>query len=156
MSKTSSSRRSAQPGVQALDWLGRNPRGSDLLHAAHDLLALESALAGTLPAALARRVCAAQLDGALLTVMVPGAAHAARLRQMLPAAVQRLRDAGWPVERIVVRIDARGPLPGTEKPLREIQPLGPQALRSFERLGREVAPGPLADAIQRLLSRHGR
>ncbi|CAM5179864.1 hypothetical protein CDEF62S_05055 [Castellaniella defragrans] len=154
MSKTSPFRRSRQPGVPALDWLGRHPEGSDLLQTAHELLALETAVSGALPAGLARRVRVAHRDGPLLTLMVPGPAHAARLRQMLPALAHRLQTAGWPIERIVVRIDARGPLPETEKPLREIQPLGSQALQSFEALGQTVAPGPLADAIQRLLNHH--
>jgi len=154
MSKTSSFRRSRQSGVQALDWLDRHPGGSNLLLTAHELLEMEATVAGTLPPGLARRVRAAHRDGPVLTLMVPGAAHAARLRQVLPATIDRLQAAGWPIERIVVRIDARGPLPVAEKPLREIQPLGPGALESFETLERAVTPGPLADAIRRLLDHH--
>lgn len=155
MFKMSPPRRSRQAGVPALDWLDHSTSGVRLLDQAHELLALEGVLAGTLPANLARQVRVAHKDGPTLTVMVPGAAHAARLRQMLPATARRLQAAGWPIEQIIVRIDARGPLPRTEKPLREIQPLGPQALQSFKTLGQTVAPGPLADAIQRLLRHHG-
>lgn len=154
MSKTASFPRSRRAGVQALDWLDHHPQGSGLLQTAHELLALQAALAGTLPAALARRTQVAQRNGTELTVMVPGPAHAARLRQMTPEIARGLRQAGWPIEQIVVRIDARATIHGAQKPLRETQPLGPEALRSFETLGSQVAPGPLADAIRRLLSHH--
>jgi hypothetical protein len=75
---------------------------------------------------------------------------------MTPAIAQRLQQSGWTIEQIVVRIDARAAVGEAQKPLRETQPLGPEALRSFETLGSQVAPGPLADAIRRLLSHHGR
>ncbi|HEX7387440.1 MAG TPA: DciA family protein [Castellaniella sp.] len=156
MSKNSSQQRSRQAGVQALRWLDRSTSGAPLLTKAHELLALEHALTSLLPAGLARHVHVSQRDGPLLIVMVPGPAYAARLRQMVSGVARRLQDAGWPVEQIVVRIDARGPLPRTEKPLRDIQPLDTQALQSFEALGRQVAPGPLADAIHRLLEHHER
>lgn len=154
MSKSGYFPRSRRAGVQALDWLDHHPQGSGLLRTAHELLALQAVLAGALPAALARRIQVAQRNGTELTVMVPGPAHAARLRQMIPAIAHRLRQAGWPIERIVVRIDARTAVGGAQKPLRETQPLGLEALRSFETLGSQVAPGPLADAIRRLLSHH--
>jgi len=154
MSKTAPVQRSRQSGVPALDWLGRHPRGSDLLQTAHELLALQAVLAGTLAPALGRRIRAAQREGPVLTVVVPGAAHAARLRQMTAAMIRRLQQAGWPIEQIVVRIDARPDVNRTQQPIREIQPLGTEALRSFEALGGQVAPGPLADAIRRLIIHH--
>lgn len=156
MSKTASFQRSRQSGVPALDWLDHNPGGSHLLRTAHELLALQTLLAGALPAGLARRTRAAQCEAGVLTLMVPGPAHAARLRQMTPTLAHDLRQAGCAIERIVVRIDARAEPARTQKPLREIQPMGPEALRAFEVLGDRVAEGPLADAIHRLLAHHKR
>lgn len=147
-------RRQRSSGTPALEWLDRHPQGAQLMRTARELLAIQAVLAGTLPAALARRIRVARIDGPQITVMVPGPAHAARLRQSTEAAAARLRDAGWPVERIVVRIDAAMGRTWTEKPHREAEPLGEGALRSFEDLGRRVAPGPLADAIGRLLRHH--
>lgn len=89
-----------------------------------------------------------------MTVMVPGPAHAARLRQMTAEAVRHLQAAGWPVEDIVVRIDAAMGRTWTQKPHREAEPLGEKALQSFEDLQHRVRPGPLADAIDRLLRHH--
>ena len=125
-----------------------------MMRTARELLAIQAVLAGTLPPALARQIRVARIDGPQITVMVPGPAHAARLRQLTEAAALRIQDAGWPVERIIVRIDAAMGRTWTQKPRREAQPLGEDPLRSFEDLGRQVAPGPLADAIGRLLRHH--
>ncbi|MGB7482672.1 DciA family protein [Castellaniella ginsengisoli] len=154
MSMTTPPRRNRSAGAPVLEWLDRHPQGSHMMHTARELLAVQAVLAGTLPPALARRIQVARIDGPKITVMVPGPAHAARLRQLTEAAARRIRDAGWPVEQIVVRIDAAMGRTWTEKPRREAEPLGENALRSFEDLGRQVAPGPLADAIGRLLRHH--
>ena len=147
-------RRNRSSGTAALEWLDRNPQGAHMMRTARELLAIQAVLAGTLPPALARQIRVARIDGPQITVMVPGPAHAARLRQLTEAAALRIQDAGWPVERIIVRIDAAMGRTWTQKPRREAQPLGEDALRSFEDLGRQVAPGPLADAIGRLLRHH--
>ncbi|MFV0282607.1 MAG: DciA family protein [Castellaniella sp.] len=125
-----------------------------MMRTVRELLAIQAVLAGALPPALAHQTRVAKKDGPQITVMVPGPAHAARLRQLTEAAARRIRDAGWPVERIVVRIDAAMGRTETEKSRREAEPLGENALRSFKDLERQVAPGPLADAIGRLLRHH--
>ncbi|WP_320347139.1 DciA family protein [Castellaniella sp.] len=147
-------RRDRSSGTPAHEWLGRSPQGAHMMRTAHELLAVQAVLAGTLPPSLARQVRVARIDGPRIVVMVPGPAHAARLRQTTEAAARRIRDAGWPVEHIVVRIDAAMGRVWTKKPQRMVQPLGETALQSFEGLQRQVAPGPLADAIGRLLRHH--
>ena len=147
-------RRNRSSGTPALAWLDRHPQGAQMMRTARELLDVQAVLAGTLPPALARHVRVARIDGPQITVMVPGPAHAARLRQMTGAAAERIREAGWPVEHIVVRIDAAMGRTWTQKPHREAEPLGENALQSFEDLGRQIAPGPLADAISRLLRHH--
>ncbi|MHA3903831.1 DciA family protein [Castellaniella sp. WN] len=154
MSMATPPRRNRSSGTPALEWLDRHPQGAHMMRTARELLAIQAVLAGTLPPALARRIRVARIDGLQITVMVPGPAHAARLRQLTEAAAGRIREAGWPVERIVVRIDAAMDRTWTQKPGREAEPLGESALRSFEDLERRVAPGPLADAIGRLLRHH--
>lgn len=151
---SASHHRSHSSGIAALNWLNRHPQGARLLQTAHELLALQAALARILPPALGRRIRVARVDGQQITLMVPGPAHAARLRQLTDGTARRLRDAGWPVETIVVRIDAALGRDETQKPARETQPLDEQALRSFEHLQRQLDPSPLADAIGRLLRHH--
>ncbi len=154
MSKASPDRRARLPGRPALDWLAHHPQGARMLQTARELLAIQSALAAVLPPALARHMRVARVDGPQITVVVPGPAHAARLRQLTAGAAEHLNTAGWPIHRILIRIDAAMGRGATQTAIREAEPLGEAALRSFEALGREVAPGPLADAIGRLLRHH--
>lgn len=153
---SASHHRSHSPGVSALNWLSHHPQGARLLQTAHELLALQGVLARILPPALGRRIQVARVDGQQITVMVPSPAHAARLRQLTDGTARQLRDAGWPIDAIVVRIDAAMGLDGTQKPARETQPLNEQALQSFESLQQQLSPGPLADAVARLLQHHRR
>lgn len=154
MSKSPPDHRSREAGVPALGWLRENPQGALMLQTAREMLALEAVLAQALPAALAQRARVAHVEGGALTVMVPGAAHAARLRQLARSAAARLQDAGWPIERIVVRIDARCDTGQPQTSNGENRALDAQALRAFEALRNEIEPGPLSEAINRLLARH--
>lgn len=146
--------RSHSLGVPALSWLNHHPQGAHLLQTAHELLALQKALARILPPALGRRIQVARVNGQEITVMVPSPAHAARLRQLTDGTARQLREAGWPIDHIVVRIDAAMGHDRTQKPIRETQPLNEQALQSFEHLQQQLSPSPLADAITRLLQHH--
>ncbi|MGB3741851.1 MAG: DciA family protein [Castellaniella sp.] len=146
--------RSHAPGAPALSWLQANPQGAHLLQTAHTLMALQSALRATLPLALQRRAQVARIEGQQLTVLVPGPAYAARLRQLTHQVASQLQQQGWPVETIVVRIDAAMGQAGTQKPLRETRPLDEQALHCFETLAKDLSPGPLSDAVSRLLRHH--
>lgn len=146
--------RTSTPGVPALDWLAGDQRGAGILDTARRLMEAEALLAQVLPPGLARRCKAAQIDRRRLTVSVPSPAHAARLRQLAPTVTARLRAAGWLVEDIVVRIDAGLGRPAAERPPRQTEGLGEGALDAFEALRRSLRPGPLADAVGRLLRRH--
>ncbi|CAM5781533.1 DciA family protein [Castellaniella caeni] len=149
-----SHRRSRSSAVPALNWLSHTPEGAHLLQTVHELLAAQAALSGALPPAVARQVRVARIDGQRMTVLVPGPAHAARLRQLTTQAARHLQQQGWPIDSIVVRIDAAMGRTWTQKPHKEAEPLGTQALQSFAELQHQVSPGPLADAIGRLLRHH--
>ncbi|MER1968853.1 DciA family protein [Castellaniella sp. GW247-6E4] len=141
-------------GALPLDWIAADQRGAGILDVARHLMAAEALLAQVLPPGLARYCKAALIDRQRLTISVPSPAHAARLRQLAPTAAAHLRAAGWPVEDIVVRIDAGLARLTTKQPLRQAEGLGEHALDSFEALRRSLRPGPLADAIGRLLRHH--
>jgi len=117
---------------------------------------VERVIATVLPPALAKVCRVARLENARVQLAVPGAAHAAKLRQMAPRVAQTLSMAGWNVNEIVVKVQAGMPGPGlgTPRPPREAQPLGTVALDAFEHLQETLRPGPLADAVARLLAHH--
>ncbi|AOU91535.1 Zn-ribbon-containing RNA-binding protein [Achromobacter ruhlandii] len=113
-------------------------------------------MAAILPAPLGSVCQVGKLENQRLQLVVPSAAHAAKMRQLAPRIAQALADQGWNLNEIAVKVQAGLPKPGARKPLppKEAQPLGDAALGAFETLHDNLRPGPLADAVARLLKHH--
>ncbi len=142
-------------GRTAIDWLGHDAHGANVLATANKMLAMEKAARRLLPPALGRVCRVAKLDRQQLTLVVPGAAHASRLRQLTPRILAGLAAGGWNLNEIIVKIQAdvsRGET--IARPGKQVNPLGPSGLQAFSDLHGQLPAGPLADAIERLLARH--
>jgi len=141
--------------LSAISWLGSDQRTASVLTTARMLLAIEQAAGEILPPAL-RQVCrVARMDRQQVTLAVPGAAHAAKLRQLAPRIAQRLSESGWNLNQVQVRVQAGLSHIGTNPPrVKNVEPLGTKALDAFEALQTSLRPGPLADAVSRLLAHH--
>ncbi|MFA5664222.1 DciA family protein [Castellaniella sp.] len=154
MSRPAPSRRARASATQPLQWLAHHPQAASLLHVARELLALENDMMPVLPRTLGRHVRVASLEGGMLALRASGPAQAARLRQITPAIVRQLQSREWPVTDIMIRIDASMGAGVAQKARRETRPLDGQALGLFEALQEKVSPGPLSEAIARLLAHH--
>lgn len=140
----------------ALGWLGHDTQAAGVLATARLHMQVERALAAVLPPGLMAVIRVARLEPQKLQLAVPGPAHAAKLRQMAPRIAQSLSAAGWNLSEITVKVQAGMPKPGAKapRPPKEAEPLGDTALNAFEDLHRNLRPGPLADAVSRLLKHH--
>lgn len=144
-------------GRTAIDWLGQDVHGANVLATANQMLAMEKAARRLLPPALGRVCHVARLDRQQLTLVVPGAAHASRLRQFTPRIIEGLAVSGWNLNEIIVKIQAdisRGRT--NPPPEKQANPLGQSGLQAFSALREQLPEGPLADAISRLLERHSK
>ena len=153
---TSGSATGRREGNTALGWLGHDTRAAGVLATARTHLQIQQAVAAVLPPALGVMCVVAKLESQRLTLAVPSAAHAAKLRQMAPRIAQALCAQGWNLNEIAVRVQAGMPKPGAKmpRPPKEAEPLGETALGAFEQLKGTLRPGPLADAVARLLAHH--
>jgi hypothetical protein len=126
-----------------------------VLATARKLIAVEQATRKVLPPALAQVCRVARIDRQQITLAVPSAAHAAKLRQLAPRIAQSLTEGGWNLNEVSIKVQA-GLLPTQTKTAlpKEVVPLDDNALNAFEKLQSALSPGPLADAIQRLLTHH--
>lgn len=95
-----------------------------------------------------------RLEAHALTLMVSSAAFAAKFRQIAPRVTTHLQSSGWNVNEIKLRVQGGLGLPDTKKPEKEARALDQQDLRAFEELNKNLRPGPLADAVARLLAHH--
>lgn len=138
----------------ALNWLRADQHGASVLATAKNLLAAEQEASHALPPGLAKVCRVARIEKQRLTLAVPSAAYASKLRQLGPSILARLNDAGWNLNEITVRVQGSLAQNMTESSTRTTEPLGPGALDAFSELRSNLQPGPLSDAIERLLKHH--
>jgi len=137
----------------AIDWLGYDSRSGTILATVQRLMQAQRVVRQVLAGAMGAACQVARVDATSMTLTVPSAAHAAKLRQMGPAILRRLAREGWAVTDIHVKITMQ-PQPNAAPSLRHGVPLGPQGLQAFSDLAATLSPGPLADAVERLLAHH--
>ena len=86
--------------------------------------------------------------------MVTSAAFAAKFRQLAPRVTAHVQAAGWNLLEIKLRVQGGLGIPAAVQPPREARALDQQDLKTFEALNQQLRPGPLADAVARLLAHH--
>lgn len=96
-----------------------------------------------------------QLREGQLHIAVPNAALATRIRQMLPKLQAGLREKGWAVDGIRIKVQmmsSEDRLP--ERPTVQAA-LPTQAVQAFAALAQSLEASPLRDALQSLVKRRG-
>lgn len=153
--KTRSGQVNHPPVALALKWLVQDETGASVLATAQNLMQAEQIVRKAIPPVLAHSCRVANIDRQCITLAVPGAAHATRLRQLTPTLLRALVANGWNLNQVEIRVQAGLANFAKKAPPRKVQPLDRGALACFQALKQNVTPGPLADAIDRLLSHHG-
>ena len=98
----------AHPGTLALgEALDQSQPLTHLLRRLQESQARLAAVRELLPEALRGQVRAGPLDDAGWSLLVPGGAAAAKLRQLLPALQAALLQQGWPATPIRIRVQQR-------------------------------------------------
>lgn len=138
----------------AVSWLGSDQHGSQVLTTARNLIAVEHATKNALPPALALVCKVARIDRQQMTLAVPSAAYASKLRQLAPRILLLLNGSGWNLTEISVKVQAGLLQSQTKTASRQVEPLDGEALNAFSELQNNLPPGPLADAVKRLLAHH--
>lgn len=142
------------PATLAVSWLGSDQRSASVLETARNLIAVEHAAKKVLPPALAAVCRVARIDRQQITLAVPSAAYASKLRQLAPRILLLLNDSGWNLNEISVRVQAALLPSQTKITPHRVEPLGERALDAFATLQDNLRPGPLADAVSQLLANH--
>ncbi len=148
--------RSTSPSGSAhlIGWLGHDSQAASVLATAQLHLKVRSAIGEAIPPAMRGAFEVIRLEAHALTLMVSSAAFAAKFRQIAPRVTTHLQSSGWNVNEIKLRVQGGLGLPDTKKPEKEARALDQQDLQAFEELNKNLRPGPLADAVARLLAHH--
>lgn len=138
-----------------MSWLNQSSRGASLLATAGHLLELQRHIAAALPAPLDTSCQIIKWQDDTVTLSVPTPAHSAKIRQVVPRLVAALKHRGWQINQIRVRVMATPVLPRPPAPLAPDQRpvISSRGLEAFAELRHNVPPGPLADALTRLIQR---
>ncbi len=148
--------RSTSPSGSAhlIGWLGHDSQAASVLATAQLHLKVRAAIGEAIPPAMRGAFEVIRLEAHALTLMVSSAAFAAKFRQIAPRVTTHLQLSGWNVNEIKLRVQGGLGLPDTKKPEKEARALDQQDLQAFEELNKNLRPGPLADAVARLLAHH--
>ncbi len=149
------SRSSGQSGsTHLIGWLGHDSQSANVLATAQMHLNMRSAVVSALPANMRSAFEVIKLDNQVLTLMVSSAAFAAKFRQLAPRVTAHMQQAGWNIAEIKLKVQGGLGLPEVVKPPREARTLDETDLKAFEVLRTALRPGPLADAVAKLLKHH--
>ncbi len=140
----------------ALDFLQSNDRLAALLPTLSQLASLQSDCERLLPTLFAScRVL--QLREGALQVAVPNAALATRLKQVLPKLQDGLRQKGWPVDAVKLKVQLMPAVPASATRPVKHKVLPRNAAGAFAELEQTLEDSPrnagLRDALKALLSR---
>jgi hypothetical protein len=142
------------PPQQAMQWMDYDHNTASVLMTAKRLLAIESVISSGLPSGLSKGFCASELRGSEVTLTANNTAFASKLRQLQPRMLEQLNQAGWNVTDIKIRVTAQAPMPTQKSPPKQARALESSDLKHFETLAGGLRPGPLADAVSKLIKRH--
>ena len=149
------SRTAGQSGsTHLIGWLGHDAQSANVLATAQMHLKMRSALISALPQNMRSAFEVVKLENHILTLMVSSAAFAAKFRQLAPRVATHMQSLGWNVAEIKLKVQGGLGLPEVAKPPREARTLDQQDLKAFEELRGALRPGPLADAVEKLLRHH--
>ena len=143
------SRAFATPIVEAL---ASSDAFTSLREGVARLQALEGDLGDCLPDYLRSNVAAAGTSDGVLTLLTPHNALAARLRHLEPKVVNALRERGWAVDALKIRIRPLAPTAAAQPKSARLSQTG---LSCLQALRDTLEPSPLRDAIERMVGRHG-
>lgn len=136
-----------------MGWLEKDPQ--QLLQKAQRYLQLEQLIQKSVPLGL-QHCKVAHIDRQTIVIAVPSAAHANKLRQCIPTLLNTLEQHQWQLNQIQIQIQSV--LFTGVKPLGEVRQGGAgidaNGIEAFTLLEKQLDNGPLAHAVQRLLSRH--
>lgn len=97
-----------------------------------------------------------QLEKEQLTIGAPSQAAAARLRQKLPQLQNQLKNAGWPVDGIRVKVKLKRPIRPQSTPEKKALPV--EAVAELEKLETWLTQScthpALIEAVQTMMNRH--
>jgi hypothetical protein len=139
--------------AQLLGWLGKENMSASVLMTAQRLLSLQESLAQQLPPALQKNFVVLKWGEGELKLGTLGSAQAAKLRQFAPRMQHLMTELGHKIDAVTIKVLAEPPVPAAARLVKEARPIDRRDLDHFVLLADSLEPGPLADAVAKLIDR---
>lgn len=135
------------------DWLSRQATPEDVIRRANRLLALQRLYANCVPDPLARLSEVANLKDGELLVRADNGAAAAKLKQLAPTILDKIRTTNQDVTKVSVTVRPVGqPSPGAGAQAKRARvPAG--GVHHIEAFSGSLQDSPLKSALERLAAR---
>lgn len=125
---------------------------ADLFRQAEALRQLQQVVAAAVPVSMRQLVEVGAWHDGILVLYTPEGALATKLRNLLPSVLHHVTEAGWQVNEIFVRVQAKSSKPAVIKT--ERRQLPPQALTAFAQLADTLPASELKKSIKTMLRHH--
>jgi hypothetical protein len=135
------------------DWLSGRGASEDVLRQANRLLALQRLYANCVPEPLARTSEVVSLRDGELLVRADNGAAAAKLKQMTPTILDKLRKKNQDVTKLLVAVRPAGQQVADAGAHEKRARLPAASVHHFEALSSELQDSPLKSALERLAAR---
>jgi predicted transcriptional regulator len=123
-----------------------------LAQPARRLAVLQRAYSDVVPPALAASSRAGAFHEGRLTLFATNGAVAAKLKQVLPGLLLGLRELGWEINVIEVRVQVSGAPARAAPREKNARKISAQGLRSLTELANRLPASPLRSAVENLLA----
>jgi hypothetical protein len=127
--------------------LNNNAEFRSILAKAQTLLTLQQQFCAATPAYLAQAAQVLSLEFGILTLATGNAAVAAKLRQLAPEILEKLKNEGAHVSGIRVKVQVSYPAPQNRARARQLSPTAHDTLKQF---GDSLSDSPLKDALKKM------
>ncbi len=157
--KNGASRRDRGEGKTALNWLGHDPRRSQLLQTAEKFSLIQALIADALQLPVGNACRVVGLENGKLVIAVPSAAHAAKIRQLTATIHQLLLEKGQRVDEIRIKIQSGlRPITAKDADLSEDRPrdgrLSEASCEALLNLQKNASNQDLAQTLARILKKN--
>jgi hypothetical protein len=131
-------------------YLGSLPKA--LIRETREVAALQRAFSAIAPKNLAQVCHVAAYHAGRVTVLTESGIFAAKIKNLLPFFLSELRQQGFDINAIEIRVQVRSSRAGHWAARKISRKISTQSLRNLARLEQGLAESPLRDAVRALLA----
>ncbi|AGF48550.1 hypothetical protein CONE_0833 [Candidatus Kinetoplastibacterium oncopeltii TCC290E] len=141
--------------LKAIDWLVSNNKINETLDVAYTYIKIKHLISKILPDYLKKSFYIIKTEQNSITIAVDNAIYATRMRQLSYSIVNELKITySKNIKNIKIKIINEYLTLKTKTIIKKKNNISIKGINSFEQLQENSKPGPLKDAIKRLIAHH--